>query len=387
MKKYILRLLVVVLSGICNSQSLHTHGFGEGTLIRMTADCWQHITTIANDFYDEPVEVTSYKQCTGQSVRQQVKRGGESDTNCYFTLGFDEYKDDITCTPTQEFYLPHTKQWLAACDLKVGDVLLGSCEDHHMHDQHKVLKHIEFVKKPLHVYSIELENVHTFRVGRHCIVTHNMALPCATLTISGTFEWLGLAKLAACFGPITVSVAICGVVLGAATFYYFSRNKVVHYDLQFDIPHIEQRRWSERDIPSIGCCIYNDSGSISIPVDDQFCGENRLRGIRDGDISWQPKTIPDILQGAVPGRDTKGRSVQWVKPGGYRKALEDFDNLGLAEIKDITTNWGPGKTGVLPDGKKVTVRPGSTEGRPTLEIQTSKKDKIKIRYGNEKSSE
>jgi len=249
-----------------------------------------------------------------------------------------------------------------------------------MHDQHKVLKHITFVKKPLHVYSIELEHVHTFRVGRHCIVTHNMALPCATLTISGTFEWLGLAKLATCFGPISVSVAIGGVVIGAATFYYFNRNKVVHYDLNFDIPHIEQRRWSERDIPTIGCCIYNDSAGILIPADDQsntISIDRRNVGYDNSDR--RVKTIPDILKDARHVRTTGSGTDLWEKYGGWKQALEDFESLELSNIRDIST----GKVGTLPDGRSVNVRTKSSDTRVTLEIYDPVTEKsTKIRYEN-----
>lgn len=50
-----------------------------------------------------------------------------------------------------------------------------------------------------------------------------------------------------------------------------------------------------------------------------------------------------------------------------------------SNIKEINTPWGPGKTATLPDGRTVTVRPGSSEGKPTLEVLKGK-GAIKIRY-------
>jgi len=115
MKKYVFWLIVTSI--ICNNQFLYSHGFGENTWVRMAEDYWCAIPVVADDPFNEPVEVTSYKQCTGQSVRQRVKRGGESDTNCYFTLGFDDYKDDITCTLTYASWARALKHklrlWLA----------------------------------------------------------------------------------------------------------------------------------------------------------------------------------------------------------------------------------------------------------------------------------
>ena len=50
-------------------------------------------------------------------------------------------------------------------------------------------------------------------------------------------------------------------------------------------------------------------------------------------------------------------------------------------MKDINTSYGAGRTGTLPDGRTVTVRPGSTDGRPTLEIRYPNGRGIEIRYG------
>ena len=44
------------------------------------------------------------------------------------------------------------------------------------------------------------------------------------------------------------------------------------------------------------------------------------------------------------------------------------------------TEYGPGKAGRLPDGRKVTVRPGSSESRPTLEIRKKNERGHEVRY-------
>lgn len=53
--------------------------------------------------------------------------------------------------------------------------------------------------------------------------------------------------------------------------------------------------------------------------------------------------------------------------------MEDFNDLGAENVKDIPS----GKTGTLPDGRKINVRNDSSDGRPTLEIQDPR-DPIKI---------
>ena len=93
------------------------------------------------------------------------------------------------------------------------------------------------------------------------------------------------------------------------------------------------------------------------------------------------ETVDDILEGAKPGRSTKGKTTQYEKPGAFDQTFEDFDSLNPSNVKDISTKYGPGKTGTLPDGRIVTARPGSSDGRPTLEIRSPNGRGIEIRYG------
>ncbi|HZH15385.1 MAG TPA: RHS repeat-associated core domain-containing protein [Archangium sp.] len=90
------------------------------------------------------------------------------------------------------------------------------------------------------------------------------------------------------------------------------------------------------------------------------------------------KSLDDILADATPGRETKGRTIQWEIPGGAENANADFDALRPTGVKDIPNG---GRIGYLNDGRTVIVRPDSSDGRPTLEIQDGKK-RIKIRYGS-----
>ena len=97
--------------------------------------------------------------------------------------------------------------------------------------------------------------------------------------------------------------------------------------------------------------------------------------------SSSSKTVDDIIEGAEPGRVTKGKTTQYEKPGSYEQTSEDFDALNPTNVKDINTKFGPGKTGTLSDGRTITARPGSSDGRPTLEIRNSNGRGIEIRYG------
>jgi RHS repeat-associated protein len=90
------------------------------------------------------------------------------------------------------------------------------------------------------------------------------------------------------------------------------------------------------------------------------------------------KTVDEILKDAQPGRETKGRVKQYEKDGGKEQADEDFDDI----VDPFTIKPIPGgRRGETNDGTNVNVREGSSDGRPTLEVQN--KNPIKVRY-NEK---
>lgn len=91
------------------------------------------------------------------------------------------------------------------------------------------------------------------------------------------------------------------------------------------------------------------------------------------------KTLEDILKEAKPGKKTH-KSTQFLKPGNYDDALDDFGNMGATDIRNKPN--GEGKIGILPTGDTAIVRPDSSAQKPTLEIQCTNGDVIKIRYGN-----
>ena len=94
----------------------------------------------------------------------------------------------------------------------------------------------------------------------------------------------------------------------------------------------------------------------------------------------EAKKIDDILEGAEETTNNSGVARNFEKSGGFEKTLEDFEALQPTNVKDIQTQYGPGKVGYLADGTSVVARPGSNTGGPTLEIKVSNKKVYKIRY-------
>jgi MAFB alternative C-terminus len=87
--------------------------------------------------------------------------------------------------------------------------------------------------------------------------------------------------------------------------------------------------------------------------------------------------INNILRNTTAGQKTSGRARQYDKLGNYNDAVADFNSLGVQNVQ-IRPNGTI--TGQLPDGRKVNVRDRSSERIPTLEIQHSRNEIIKIRY-------
>lgn len=86
-------------------------------------------------------------------------------------------------------------------------------------------------------------------------------------------------------------------------------------------------------------------------------------------------TVEDLTSTSSKGNTTTGRSRLFERSGGSTTANKEFDALSPTEIKDIPG----GRVGKLQDGRTVIVRERSTDGRPTLEIQSGK-NRIKFRY-------
>jgi hypothetical protein len=235
--KYFTSIIIIFYLLILPIQ-LIGHGFGAHVLVRTTGGWWR-IEQICRQVCDkEDTYITSYNIHTATNNSRRVQSVGESSSNCFIRIGFEQEPDnDIVCTPTQEFYLPVTKQWIPAYQLKVGDKLLS---------QNKVLKpitHIEFIKKSITVYSLEIEGTHTFLVGRHCILTHNIILPALTAGLSIPFGAGAAAggTAGSFFGPATFAAGlIIGGLVGIVV-KQFTTGAIPQYKLLFNTNEIEKQ--------------------------------------------------------------------------------------------------------------------------------------------------
>ena len=187
------------------------HGFSADTLVQLDDGSLQTIHIVCLRSLHNKISVSSYNIDASCKTNQLVKVGRRSKSNCYVRLGFDfgfndSMRNDIVCTPMQEFYMPATHKWVHAYTLKVGDALLTK------DNSAKPITYIQFVQKSLTIYTLEIKKSHTFFVGNHSILTHNMLLPLAfNVGLSIPFGATAMGTAGSFFGPIGL---IGGVVLG-----------------------------------------------------------------------------------------------------------------------------------------------------------------------------
>ena len=99
-------------------------------------------------------------------------------------------------------------------------------------------------------------------------------------------------------------------------------------------------------------------------------------GAVNSEESGATNPVGGLLEGATAGKF--GKTKQYTKPGGLTGANNSFDDaVGNAPIK----NHGGGiRSSTLPDGSTISIRPGSTQGSPTIQINPPAGKPIKIRF-------
>lgn len=194
------------------------------------------------------------------------------------------------------------------------------------------------------------------------ILSSQQVCSAAIVAIKGAFNSM-IATLKAFFVPNSVkAIIITAAILVISTVVIINWNKIKPVFNQIVNIFVENAKKFASNVVKIFNSIY------------QTATKSKSKDVQE--------KIDDILNDAKEGRETKGESEQYLKKGGFEQANKDYDKLNPNDSKEINTSYGPGRTGTLDDGSKVNVRPGSSYGEPTLEIQLPNGRKIKIRYEN-----
>ncbi len=232
------RSFVLFLALIFFNNSLG-HGFAQNTLVQLRN---YSLFTVDNIAYrmskKKKITVRSFDIVRSSITNSRINRCGISGSNCYisFFVMSDQLREEIICTPTQEFFLVDKRKWIKAYDLTINNELL--C----VGGKTVTVSDVVFCDKPIDVYTLEIKKTHTFFVGKLSLLTHNVVFPMyfgvdiiPTLGSSGGVAGSSL-------GPTGVVVgALIGLAIGLGL-RYFCKKKVCGYELPiYNVKNIEKK--------------------------------------------------------------------------------------------------------------------------------------------------
>ena len=140
----------------------------------LTSQCFVEGTLVVTSEGNKPIEeiqagdfVYSTNPETGESEYKEVVQTFENETKelVHITVADEE----IVSTPKHPFYVPQ-KGWTSAVDLKAGDMLVLSNGEYVIVEQ---VQH-EILETPVKVYNFEVQDFHTYYIGKNSIFVHNM---------------------------------------------------------------------------------------------------------------------------------------------------------------------------------------------------------------------
>jgi len=420
--------LIFLILSFYNTQNF-SHGFAKNTLVVLADNSIIPIHQLVEILkYNPALSIATYDEGLKSFTHSNILTTSLNKTSSHYTLSFDnDEKNDITCTPSQQFYRVSDEScgWACALELKVGDALL--CAG----NKFVMLQEKYLSVAPLRTIILSIPETHTFLVGNHNVVAHNAVfVPPIVISISFLFG----------SGAGPSIAAGCAVVLGL-----FKCGIEKFFNDKKDEPSRPAKSCTnDQPIKDTFC------GSSKMPSDpylspapcqntppekDRSCGTGSLptntiyHSPEDkssthiyGEVNTRPiedfinkqiehskpnepkattpqkessfqeptnkpivKTLDDLLQDSIPGKKTNGPTVQYIKKGNYNDAMKDFQSLGLKDIiKRTNKKEQIIHIGLLPDGRKVEVRDFSSgESMTTVAIRPaniSDKTIIKIRY-------
>ena len=258
-------------------------------------------------------------------------------------------------------------------------------------------------------------NLSNSATAYHYLHTDHLETPVLGTDKSGTQTWKAISEA---FGETKVDTASTITMNLRFAGQYFDDESGLHQNYFRDY-HSRSGRYIQRDPIGLsgGMNVHGYAGLNPITNADPF-GLSALRGAAWGArvgaaagtplgpvgvgvlgaigagagalIGWyvtgpalQESAVPTPpVPGAVPHSEnptTGSGTRQWEKPGGFDAANNDYDQMGVENSQDKGNGI---RTGNLPNGDRVIVRPDSRSGEPTIEIQRpdGKRSKDKIRY-------
>lgn len=135
--------------------------------------CFVAGTNVLTEDGEKPIEeievgdfVYSTDPETGESEYKEVLQTFVNETSELVHIHVND--DEIVSTPTHPFYSP-VRGWTSAFNLRAGDILVLSNGEYVVVEQ---VQH-EILEAPVKVYNFEIQDFHTYYVGKNSVLVHN----------------------------------------------------------------------------------------------------------------------------------------------------------------------------------------------------------------------
>lgn len=203
------RMFLIVI--FLYAMQLQGHGFGAEVFVSLNGPHDQKflpIKYLCKEVLKRKTTLVTVNPITSASTKCLIKSVGKSIARQIIYINVNnEEKEDVVCTPQQEFYLADRAQWVPAYKLKKGDVLWAGV------NKRKTITKITLINRSIKVYALHVDKPHTFFVGRHELLAHNLILPLITIGLGASFG-AGATVGGLAGGWVGPVGATCGIVVG-----------------------------------------------------------------------------------------------------------------------------------------------------------------------------
>lgn len=219
---------------------LTAHGFSAGTLVAVNNGL-HNLEELCLEITEDSTahRVESFDLHSRRRIFCAITSVAQSEVSCFCNIIVGPHRTTISCSPLQEFYVVGEQCWKPAGELVVSDRLLTAynttCEVHA----------ITFIRAPLQVYTLEVEDTHIFTVTPQHILTHNIFLPAVTVGLSIPWGAGACGTVGGFFGPVTCAVGLAVGGLIGLMWQKCSRSEMPHYKVVFDA-----ERFASKFMPS-----------------------------------------------------------------------------------------------------------------------------------------
>lgn len=171
MKRVVLRIVTYCM-WLSLPMQVMGHGFA-GKMLVTSNRSGENIDQLSERVGSDTPLILSYNIDHSCETMQRAVLGGKSTSAHMVRIHFLNYADDsvIVCMPTQTLYDSYAKRWISAAELMCGTWLLAR------NNREIMVSEVEWISESTPVYTVEVENTHTFFIGKQELLTHNMMMP------------------------------------------------------------------------------------------------------------------------------------------------------------------------------------------------------------------